>query len=87
MKICEDCIKQDVCKFKKEVEKYEGGVKLPKPLKPNIGCECKRTEPSNYTYITADNKVTYTGDWIYPPSGTDCVPNDCTLTAFNDTFN
>ena len=42
MKICEDCMKRDVCKFKEEVEKYEGD-KLPEPLMPTIACKYKET--------------------------------------------
>ena len=45
MKLCEGCIKQDVCKFKKEVEEYECMVKLPEPLEPVIECKYKETEP------------------------------------------
>ena len=73
MKICEDCIKQDVCKFKKGVEKYEGGIELPEPLKPNIECECKRTKPSN---------LTYTAPWVYTTADSDdCTLTDCTATG------
>lgn len=48
MTICEGCIKQDVCKFKKEVEKYEAKRKvsdLPEPLVPDLSCKYKKTEP------------------------------------------
>ena len=55
MKICEDCIKQDVCKFRKGVEKYEGSVELPKPLEPIIQCKYKRTEPSDWHYTITDS--------------------------------
>ena len=58
MKICEDCIKQDVCRYKKQVEGYEDGVKLPKPLEPIIQCKYKRTEPSTWRYtLTGDNNI------------------------------
>ena len=52
MKICEDCIKKDVCKFMKKVEKYEEDTKPPEPLESNVGCKYKRTEPSNWHYTT-----------------------------------
>ena len=42
MKICEGCIKQDVCKFKDEVGKYEKD-KLPEPLVPSVACKHKET--------------------------------------------
>lgn len=71
MRICEGCIKQDVCKFKEEVEKYEGKTKLPEPLEPIIECKYKRTEPNTWTYTTP---------W-FAPDGTVC--NDITLTAIN----
>ena len=76
MNICEGCIKQDVCKFKEEVEKYGGKAKLPEPLVPTVQCEFKRTEPVCWSYTTAGNTtaaVAYSGD--------------CTLTAFNSTLN
>ena len=45
MKICEGCIKQDVCKFKLEVEKWEESKKeeLPCPLLPITECRYKET--------------------------------------------
>jgi len=70
MKICEDCIKQDVCKYTKQVEKYENDVKLPKPLEPIVQCKYKRTEPSNWTTYTIPNTTTVTNydtnPQIYP---------------------
>jgi hypothetical protein len=48
MNICEGCIKQDVCKFKEEVEKYENKAKVPEPLEPILNCKYKKTE--NYTW-------------------------------------
>ena len=45
MKICEGCIKQDVCKFKKEIDHWDkegffhGNKTVPKPLKVDIYCE------------------------------------------------
>ena len=50
MKICEDCMKQDVCKYKKEIEEYIGKgfhysvFNVPKPLKTNLYCELKVAE-------------------------------------------
>ena len=67
MKICEDCIKQDVCKFKEQVEGYENKIKLPNPLEPIIQCKRRRTEPSN---------LTYTAPWVYATADSDV----CTLT-------
>ena len=49
MTICEGCIKQDVCKYKEEVEKYERD-KLPEPLEPIVGCKYKETEPTHPFY-------------------------------------
>ena len=54
MEICKDCIKQDVCKFKKQVEKYES-EELPEPLQPAVSCKYKRIAGScwtTYTYPT-----------------------------------
>ena len=50
MKICEGCIKQDVCKFKKEIDHWDkegffhGNKTVPKPLKVDIYCELKVAE-------------------------------------------
>ena len=68
MNICEGCIKQDVCKFKKEVEKYEKESKLPEPLTPDVDCKYKRTEPSNWAYTTTC--VPCCGDDLTLTSGT-----------------
>ena len=57
MKICEDCIKKDVCKYQAKVEKFESDIKLPEPLESGISCKYKRTEPCNWTY----NVPGYTG--------------------------
>jgi len=68
MKICEGCINQDVCKFKKEVEKYEQESKLPEPLTPDVDCKYKRTEPSYWTYTTptiTSGTTTWSGDCNY----------------------
>ena len=75
MKICEGCVKQDVCKFKDEVGKYEvKRVKvlgIPKPLVPDLSCKYKKTEPcrtvscpSVWTAGTtyAPDNITYTSD-------------------------
>ena len=50
MKICEDCIKKDVCKFKNEIENYEIEPRLPEPLEPIIICKYKETEPTHPFY-------------------------------------
>ena len=53
MKICEDCIKQDVCKFTEKVSKLKlKDNKLPDPLIPELKCPNMRTEPSNCHYTT-----------------------------------
>jgi len=42
--ICEDCVKQDVCKFKKVVEKFEEGKHrfgVPEPLEMKVNCPHK----------------------------------------------
>ena len=49
MEICKDCIKQDVCKFKKQVEKYES-EELPEPLQPAVSCKYKEVSPYTWTY-------------------------------------
>ena len=75
MKICEDCIKQDVCKWKPVVEEWEESKKeeLPCPLLPTTMCKFKRTRPSN---------CTYTAPWIYPTADSDdCTLMDCTATG------
>lgn len=81
MEICEDCIKQDVCKFKKEIEEYmEKGFyysvfNVPKPLKTDLYCKEKRVEPppphytiynGNTTSGTTTAKMGIQGvDWDY----------------------
>ena len=57
MEICEDCIKQDVCKYTAKVEKWGANQirDLPKPLMPNIYCPHKETKPSYWTTTTTDN--------------------------------
>ena len=50
MKICEDCIKKDVCKYQAKVEKFESDIKLPEPLESGISCKYKRTEPCAWSY-------------------------------------
>ena len=59
MSICEGCIKQDVCKFKKEIDHWDkegffyGNKNVPKPLKVDIYCELRVvTEPSYWTYTS-----------------------------------
>ena len=76
MKICEDCIKKDVCKYRAKVEKYEEESKLPEPLVPNAGCKYRRTEPSNCTYTIWNGDETiscpgiYTDDKLWASTGT-----------------
>jgi len=69
MKICEDCIKQDVCKFKKEVEKYEmEDSGIPEPLFPFLNCKYKRAEPLNWTFTvptTTSATTAWSGDCNY----------------------
>lgn len=49
MKICEGCIKQDVCKFRnvlsdEDVEKFEKGrIAAPEPLVEGMSCKFKDT--------------------------------------------
>jgi len=71
MEICEGCIKQDVCKFKKEVEKYEmEDSGIPEPLFPFLNCKYKRTEPPNWTYTGTTTHAPCCGDDITLTSGT-----------------
>lgn len=50
MKLCEGCIKQDVCKFKEEVEEYEvKRTDIPEPLVPILSCKFRKPE----TYLSA----------------------------------
>ena len=66
MKICEDCIKQDVCKFKEEVSNYEG-EKLPEPLTPKVECKFKQTTPYYTIYnhpCATTATVTYDPSWV-----------------------
>ena len=69
MNICFGCIKQDVCKFKGEVEGFEKKhkVKLPEMLTENLGCKYKKLETVNYPYLSSD--TTY---WN---------PDQCTYTS------
>jgi len=78
MKICEDCIKQDVCKFKDEVEEFEKKAKLPEPIEPIIECKYKRTE--NYTWTIDGAQAFPCGvtPTTYPESGYIDPGNDCT---------
>jgi len=68
MKICEGCIKQDVCKFKKEIDEWEkkgffyGNKNVPKPLKVNIICELKRVESPT----TSGDSTTYYPEYWTP---------------------
>jgi len=75
MKICEGCIKQDVCKFKKEVEKYEAKrTDIPEPLVPDLSCKYKSTGQPNWMYTAPwIDRTTYIPDttpynpYIYTP--------------------
>ena len=60
MKICEGCIKQDVCKFKDEVEKYEKKAELPESLEPIIACKYRELE-------TVDIPTVWTSGTVYNP--------------------
>ena len=50
MKVCEGCIKQDTCKFRKEVERFEkvegilGKHPFPEPLEAVVTCKYKLVE-------------------------------------------
>jgi len=59
MEICKDCIKQDVCKFRKQVEKYES-EELPEPLQPAVSCKYKR--PNSWTYTPSISTYTWRGN-------------------------
>ena len=63
MKLCEGCIKQDMCKFKEEVEKYELKMQLPEPLEPIIECIYKETEPRDFYYSHGTPCRTIIGSW------------------------
>ena len=86
MNICEGCIKQDVCKFKNEVEKYD--MKLPEPLIPVFACRYKETmgEPTYIPYYpyyptwTTTSGVTTTSDTTF---WDDNVPWDYTSVTSN----
>ena len=76
MKICEGCIKQDACKFKKEVEEYEPkGTDMPEPLVPDLLCKYKDIGQPNWHYsVPCSNGTTCNPDVTiynpYPPSYT-----------------
>jgi len=83
MNICEDCIKNDVCKYRAKVEKYEQETKLPAPLEPEVKCRHKRTEPISWTYVsdgTTTTKINCPSTWRDITTWPD-VGNDLTLTA------
>ena len=65
MKICEDCIKQDVCKFKGNVEKFEEKEKLPEPLSNGIICKYKKFETVNCPSVWTTGTYTYPDQWDY----------------------
>ena len=48
MKICDCCLKQDICKFKSEVEKYEVKTELPEPLESAVTCKHKEVAGWNF---------------------------------------
>ena len=60
MKICEGCIKQDVCKFKNKVKKYENGkcVEVEEPLTANLICKYKKFEPDTPTWTIYNDTAT-----------------------------
>ena len=79
MNICEGCIKEDVCKFKNKVEKYEEGIDLPEPLTPNIECKYKRTASTQYW--TSPNVWVGCGDDITASNTLVGVDGDCYTTG------
>ena len=76
MNICEGCIKQDICKFKDEVGKYEGKMKLPEPLSPIIECKYKETERGSCPYTHF-----YWPYYWYPPVSIPSVWTDSETTT------
>jgi len=65
MKICEGCVKQDVCKFKENVEKFEKGrIAAPEPLVPDMTCKFKKFEQivgANLTFAYPDRVLSDEG--------------------------
>ena len=75
MKICEGCIKQDVCKFKLEVEKWEESKKeeLPCPLLPITECRYKETG-QRITYIPCYRYPDVSIPTVWTDTGTTTLP-------------
>ena len=74
MNICEGCIKQDVCKFKEEVESYELNkdmFKFPKPLEVT----CKYRQNGGCLTVTTSSLPNYTTETVWDNS----VPWDYTI--------
>ena len=51
MSICEGCIKQDVCKFKEEMERQEF-KNIPEVLTLNLVCRFKKLDSTCIPYVT-----------------------------------
>jgi len=67
MKICEGCIKQDVCKFKENVEKLEKkSMECPEPLVPNMTCKFKEALQQYWKLYTYHTIPSY-GDSLAQP--------------------
>lgn len=69
MNICEGCVKQDVCKFKEEVEKYEEKG-LPEPLTPKAECKYKETSVHYLPYYPYPITITSDWPWLTSPAWT-----------------
>ena len=51
MSICEGCIKQDVCKFKEEMDRQEF-QNIPEVLSENLVCRYKKLDSTYIPYVT-----------------------------------
>ena len=72
MKICEGCIKQDVCKFKGEVEGFEKKhkAKLPEMLTENLECRYRKLETVNCPTVWTDTTFWHPDQWTYTSADT-----------------
>ena len=67
--MCEDCIKRDVCKYKKEIDHwvkegfFYGNKNVPKPLKVDIYCELKVAEVKPGANWGTDSTYVYPEYW------------------------
>ena len=73
MKICEDCIKKDVCRYKTKIEKWAKGkctIELPEPITPEFVCKYKEVAKDN-SWLAINSDTTYAAigkegkDWHY----------------------